>query len=183
MSEGTIFDELEQEVDESVLSELSRLTKKQLKLEKDIEKIEEDLKARKKELEEVSRVLIPSILNTSGLSEVRLASGEKLQVQDKLNASIADKNYTLAYRNMVNAEGGDAHATELVDSLFKSQIVIDGNDERVLNLLLDNDVVYDSKYSIHPQTLKKYCRERLEQGKLIPEGISVFQYQETKITK
>jgi hypothetical protein len=183
MSEGSILTEIEQEIEDSALSELSRLCEKQQGLEKAIEIMEKALADKKKELENVSRNLIPSILNTTGLSEVRLASGDKVVVQDKLNASITDKNYTLAYRNMINAEGGDTHAHEVIDSLFKSQIVIDGNDEEVLNLLLDNDVIYESKYSIHPQTLKKYCRDRLESGKTIPEGISVFQYQETKITK
>lgn len=183
MSEGSIFDQVEQEVDVTVLSELSRLAEKQQTLEKEIEATEKYLSDRKKELENVSRNLIPSILNSSGLSELRLSSGEKIVVKDKLSASIPDKNYTLAYRNMITAEGGDDHAQQIVDSLFKSQVIIDGNNEDVLNLLLDNDIIYESKYSIHPQTLMKYCRDRLESGKTIPEGISVFQFQETKITK
>lgn len=183
MSEGILFGEAEQDLDSSVLSELSRLADKQQLLEKELEMMEERIKEKKKELENVSRNLIPSILNSTGLSEVRLATGEKIIVSDKIAASIVDKNYTLAYRNMINEEGGDEHAHEVIDSLFKSQVVIDGVSDAVLDLLLDNDIPYDSKRSIHHQTLMKYCRDRLANGKTIPEGISVFQYQETKISK
>jgi hypothetical protein len=181
MSEEFLFGDVEQEVEDSVLGELSRLCEKMLVLEKEIESVEENLSLKKKELENISRNLIPSILNTAGLSEVKLNSGYKVIVQDKVASSIVNKNYTLAYRNMINEEGGDERAQEIVDSLFKSQIVIEDISEEVLDLLLDNDVPYDSKRSIHPQTLNKYCRDRLENGKTIPEGISVFQYQETKI--
>lgn len=183
MSEELVPGTLAIELDTSVLTELSRLADKHKILEKEIEIAEEKLAEKKKELENVSRNLIPSILNSTGLSEVRLATGEKIIIQDKLNASIANKNYTLAYRNMINEEGGDEHAQSVIDALFKSQIVIDGEDEEVLNLLLDNDIAYDSKKSIHHQTLTKYCRDRLANGKTIPEGISVFEYQETKISR
>lgn len=182
MSEEALFGVTEQSLDTSVLTELSRLADKHRILEKEIEMAEEKLAEKKKELENVSRNLIPSILNATGLSEVRLSTGEKIIIQDKLNASIANKNYILAYRNMINEEGGDEHAQSVIDALFKSQIVIDGEDESVLNLLLDNDIAYDSKKSIHHQTLAKYCRDRLANGKTIPEGISVFEYQETKIS-
>lgn len=183
MSQADIFDGLESGVEDSVLTELATLCTKQQLLEQEVIMAEERLKEKKKELENVSRNLIPSILNSTGLSEVRLSTGEKLQVQDKVMSSIVDKNYTLAYRNMINAEGGDDRATELIDSLFKSQVVIDQISDEVLDILLDHNIPYDSKRSIHHQTLNKYCRDRLASGKAIPEGISVFQYQETRITK
>jgi len=183
MSERFVFEEPEDNLDDSVLSELSRLADKQQLLEKELEVMEERLKEKKKELENVSRNLIPSILNSTGLSEVRLSSGEKIVVSDKIATSIVDKNYTLAYRNMINAEGGDAKAQETIDALFKSQVVIDGVSDEVLDILLDHDIPYDSKRSIHHQTLMKYCKDRLANGLTIPEGISVFQFQETKISK
>ena len=89
----------------------------------------------------------------------------------------------MAYQNMIKAEGGDKFAEEKIDDLFKTQIVIDEMADDVLNLLLDNNISYDKKKSIHPQTLKKYCQGKLDQGELIPEGISKFEYTETKIIK
>lgn len=149
----------------------------------------EELAARMKELQEthesISRTQIPSIFNELGLSEIRLASGEKVSVEDKLKASIADKNYLFAFKSMVEAEGGDENAEAQVRSLFKSKIIVDSDDtnEELLDVLLSLDIPYDVKHDIHHLTLAKYCKGRLGAGKPIPEGISVFQYQETKITK
>lgn len=185
MSEG-IVDELFSDVSENPpvdnLEALSVLVKEFRSIERDIEAAEEILKLKRKALEEVSRVKIPTILNTTGLSEIRLSTGEKIKIQDKVQASITEGNSTLAYRNMVNAQGGGDDAEAVIDSLFKSQVIIGDASDKVLNVLLDNDIDYETKRSIHHATLSKYCKERLAMGLQIPEGISVFQYQETKIS-
>jgi hypothetical protein len=183
MSEELNLESVDQEMmGGDKLDLLASLAKAYKKLEDEINFAEEELKLKKKDLESISREKIPSILNSTGMSEIRLSSGEKIKITDKVHASITDKNYTLAYRNMVNAEGGDEHAEGLIDSLFKAQLVIEDMSEKTRTILIDNDIAYEEKRSIHTQTLGKYCRERLESGKDIPEGISVFQYQETKIT-
>ena len=133
------------------------------------------------QLEYVSRVKIPSIFNDLQLSQIKLQTGEVVTVEDKVKASITDKNFTLAYRNMCIAEGGDYSAEEKVDSLFKSRVIIDSITDDTVGILIDNDIPYEIKREIHWQTLSKYCREKLEKGDTVPEGISVFQYQETKI--
>ena len=143
--------------------------------------IESKLKEKKEDFEQVSRVAIPSILNEVGLAELKLSTGEKVTIEDKLKASIANKNYALAYSNMVKHEGGDEEAKNMIDSLFKTKTILENVSEEILDLLLDKDVEYDIKKEIPWQTLNKYCKERLEQGKEVPEGISVFQYQVTII--
>lgn len=182
MSEEGIFDDVEPTAEGTTLEKLSELVSVYKDLEAKIVETEETLSRHKKELEDVSRNRIPTILNSTGLSEIRLSTGEKLKVEDKVQASITNANYTLAYRNMINAEGGDDDAVNKVDSLFKSQVILEDVSDKVLDLLLENEIAYDTKRSIHPATLKKYCKGLLEEGKAIPEGISVFQYQETKIT-
>ena len=180
MSEENLFDDVQPEEDKLVV--LSKLVKDYKSIEADIADIEAKLKERMEALQKISREAIPSILNSTGLSEIKLATGEKLKVEDKIQASIADKNYTVAYRNMIQAEGGDDNAEVKVDSLFKAQVVLEDVSDEVLEMLLEKDIAYEVKRSIHWQTLRKYCQGKLEDGKQIPEGISVFQYQETKIT-
>jgi hypothetical protein len=151
-------------------------------LQKDIEKQEEYLKSLNKEFEKVSRELIPGLLEEVGLSEIKLSTGEKVEVKNKLKASIADKNYLAAYRNMIILEGGDESAKEKVESLFKSGILIEGEvEDSLLEFLIEKGIPYELKKSIHPQTLKAYCEERRSKGFPIPEGISIYEYQETKI--
>ena len=181
MSEGTLFENVKEDLNGDSLKILSDLCDRYLSLKRGIEEREEELKTWKESLEEVSRISIPAIMNSSGLSDVRLATGQKIEVRDKLKASVTESNYSLAYRNMTNAEGGDANATKIVDSLFKSQVVIEDTSDEILELLLENEIPYETKRSIHWQTLHKYCREKLDKGEPIPEGISTFQYQETTI--
>jgi hypothetical protein len=150
-------------------------------LEKEISEIEEKLKSKKDQLLRVSRENIPSILNELLVSEIKLSTGEKIEVEDKLQASISNKNYFEAYQNMILNEGGDESAKEKINTLFKTQAVLNDSDEETLSILIEEGIGYDLKRTIHPQTLKKYCKELLESGKAIPQGISVFQYQETKI--
>lgn len=178
MSEESIFNENETSLNDSVLTQLKEMCDAYKSLKIEIAKKESELKEVKERFEQVSREHIPSLLNSHGLSEIKLASGEKVVVTDKVKASIANKNYIQAYRSMVEAEGGDA---EKVDALFKSQAVIEDVSDNILDILLEHDIPYESKKNIHHQTLNKYCKERLEQGLQIPEGISVFQFQETKI--
>lgn len=188
MSEETLFEPVV-EVTEDSLKTLQELSVRFQTLEKEIEGMEEALKKKKKDLEEVSRNSIPSLLNSYGLSEIRLSTGEKVEIQDKLKASVTNSNYLLAYRNMLELEKelvkDPEKAEEIVQDLFKSEIIVEESKDdyvdKLYDFLIEKEIPYSSKRSIHSQTLKKYCRGLLDQGLSIPEGISVFQYQETKI--
>ena len=179
MENTHLFDEPE-ELDQDSLLLLARLCLHYQNLSQEIEKMEEVLKDYKKKREAISMVRIPSLLNSVGLSELKLKSGEKLVVQDKVKANIAKKNINEAFAAMVEAEGGKE---DIVNSLFKTQLVVPEISDNLLDYLLEQGYTYDVQKTIHPQTLNKYCRERLSQGKNIPENITVFQYQETTIKK
>ena len=150
-------------------------------LQSELQELETKLKEKQKELEDVSRISIPNILNKLMLSELKLSTGEKIIVEEKIKASIAKKNTLLAYKNMILTEGGNKQAEEKVNSLFKTETVLENSTDETLQILINEGISYDLKRSIHHQTLSKYCRGLLESGKPIPEGIAVFQYQETKI--
>lgn len=159
----------------------------------------------KKEYDAIARDQLPSILGDIGLSSLSLASGETLEIKDKLEASISDKNYMLARANMIRVESYDKmiarqeiepipedkydevmgelsmEATESIDALFKKQLVIDNPTEELKEKILDMGIMYDNKYSIPWQTLRKYCSNQLAMGKSIPEGISVFEYSEAEL--
>lgn len=173
MSETDIFKE---DLTKDALTELKELCDKQKRLEKEVEQAEEFLKNKKLELQEVSFKQIPDLLNNFGLSEIRLSSGEKLEIKDKVKASISNKNYRFAYQSMIEEDG-----KELVDMLFREEIKLNGIEDNIIDLLIKNNVVYESEFAIHPSTLKKYCADKLAAGKKIPEGITCYTYKETKI--
>lgn len=151
-----------------------------------IETLEDVVKEFKKREERLSREIIPTILNSCFLSKITLRTGEEIEVEEKLKASISDKNYMSAFRNMVNAYKEENNcsnelAEDYINELFKTKLIIEDANEDTYNILIDNNIPYDIKKDIHWQTLRKYCQNRLDIGKKIPEDINVFQYQETKI--
>ena len=165
------------------LEHLKYLLKAHLSIEEQIEKTTEQLQILQKELEVISRQAIPTLLNGVNLSELRMESGEKVIIQEKVKASITKKNLYEAFAEMVTAEGGDKEAEEKINTLFKTKVVLPETDDALLQHFIEIGQPYDVQKTIHPQTLNKYCKERLHEGKEIPEHISVFQYQETKIKK
>lgn len=183
MSEEGLFKELEEipDLNSDTLSKLSNFCRLQKDLEIELERLEGMVQNKRKELEEVSRECIPSILNSKGLSEIRLSTGEKVIVEDKVKANIANKNILEVYKNMIKEEGGNENATNMIEGLFKTSLIVDKPTNDLTDLLITKGVEFENKKTIHPQTLKKYCKDKLGKGESIPEGISVYQYQETKI--
>lgn len=156
-----------------------------------IETLETIIKEYKKREEVLSREIIPTILNECFLSKIKLVTGEEIEIKEQLKVKIADKNYSQAFRNMVdqymkdNPEAKKEGAENYINELFKTKLTVNNDfiTEKTYQVLIDNEIPYDTKKDIHPQTLKKYCQDLVEQGKQIPEGINSFQYQETKIKK
>lgn len=146
--------------------------------------LEQVVKVYKEKERDISQVQIPTLLNENGLSKIALKEGKEIVVQDKVKGSITQGNKETAYKNMIQSEIDKGlpveEAKENIDSLFKSKIEIELDNE-IIQYLIDNDVLYETKRDIHYATLNKYCKEKLEKGETIPEGISHYEYQETKL--
>lgn len=150
-----------------------------------IETIEEVLKIYKDKERVLSRETVPGIMNENNLETLKLKSGEQCTARYEIKASISNKNYLRAYRNMISQrkkETGKSlkECEKEIDDLFKDSLIIKEDlSENLFDYLIDHGIPYDTKKEIHWATLKKYCKELLERGQRIPEGINVFQYQET----
>lgn len=167
-------------MEQDSLQKLNALVTRYEELESEIFMAENLLEDLNKELLAISRGRIPELLNEAQLSEVKIASGKKIVVKDKVHASIAKSRIHEAYTQMVEAEEDDT-AKEATRGLFKEQLTLSDTSEETKQMLIDSGVPYEEALTIHHQTLGKYCRQRLESGQTVPEAISVFQYQETKI--
>lgn len=204
------LDEVE-EIAQDNLQRLEKLCKQQMILENDnvdadmlseilttlerfdnimsIEMMKQVLAHYEKKLDRISQNYIPAIMNETGLQELTLKNGYKVIVEDKLRASISDKNNEQAYNSMINEKIKEGctkeEATLLINDLFKEQITITDNEiiADAKMLLFESNIEFDTKKNIHYQTLQKYCKEQLANGKEIPAGISHYEYQETKIKK
>lgn len=76
----------------SRLGELSTLAKKQLRLQAELINLEEQVKAKKRELMLVSCEDIPTLMAEVGLSKVALTDGSVITVGENLYASIPQRN-------------------------------------------------------------------------------------------
>jgi hypothetical protein len=185
----TLREESSVEAKDEILLELHKLEKIYL-TKISVATIEEVLKTYKAEEQLISQVLIPSILNECNLSEIKLTSGERIIIKDKVKSSIADKRIETAFAEMVNYECEKYDyktAYENINGLFKEKIILekltDEEKEIALEILVNNEIPYENKKEIHWQTLNSYVREKLDRGEVIPESINVFRYQETEIKK
>lgn len=149
-----------------------------------ISTLEEVVKKLKEKERKLSQILIPSILEEVNLKEIKLKSGEKITVNDKVKASITKDNKTLAYTNMIKDEMNKGfskeEATRNIDALFKTKLETEVNEE-LMTYCLEKNIPYDKSLNIAWQTLNKYCRDKLEAGESIPDGISHYEYKETKL--
>lgn len=163
-----------------------------------------------KEYEQIAREKVPAMLEKVGMTSVSLSTGETVEVKQVVQASISDKNYFDARNNMIKQYIADRvaeaiedgtlsekdgavldwdgkmeeiqmEATESIDALFTKQLTVSNPTDKLKELLLENDYEYDNKFAIAWQTLRKYCTEQLAQGRNIPDGISVFQYNEASL--
>ena len=169
----------EQEITKGALEQLSRLVDEFRQLELEEFRLKNELEDVKKKLERVSRESIPTILNDSGLSELKLSDGRKVVVKDQLKANIKKADLESAKQAMADLEDTE-EGKRYIEGLFAQKLFVDSSEE-VQQQLIEVGLPYTMDISIHHQTLAKYCRTLLESGRAIPEIISVFQYQETKI--
>jgi hypothetical protein len=139
----------------------------------------------KKRAEKLSRELIPTILNECGISSLTLSDGQKLTVVDEVKPSLAKERSAAAYQDMIRDEierGRTREEAEAnINEMWKRQVTISDIDNKKLSVLIDNAIPYNQEMSIHYQTLTKYCKTMLAEGRTISPEIKVYTYQETKI--
>ncbi len=148
------------------LEEVSELCTRQINLEDQLEHAEEAVERLKEELREIQEKQLPDLLKEKNLSEIRLASGEKLILQEKVFASIPVENKEPAHTWLREQGFGDL-IKNLVTLTFAR-----GEDNRaklILEELRSRGFEPQNNVSVHPQTLKAFAREQLANGKPLPE--------------
>lgn len=177
----------------NVLQRLADLVQTQLAYEKVVADLEWQLECEKKILNNISMEQIPALLRASGLSRVKLATGETVELKEDINVTIKDKD---AFFQFLKSRG-DAE-------LIKTQLAIgkvDGTKmSELYSFLMNKEYPYEADMSVHSQTTKSYFRKAcgfdvkeeereagIRSGKYLdpaqlPEFAKVFTLTKTKIT-
>lgn len=163
------------------LTEVAQLAARQIEIEDAIAATEEQLKALNSELVRVRDHELPLALSEHGLSEIAMADGSRVKVQEIVRASIPKDARDAAYAWLVTAGHGDLIKHEVSASFGRGE---DEQAEAALEALRTLGLGVEDKRSVHPGTLSAFVREQIEAGAAVPmDLLGVYIGRQAKITR
>lgn len=142
------------------------LANDQYKLENEIEKAEEQLKAKKAEYIELSQKTLPTLMGSLGLSSLESQDKKwKLTVNPFYDAKIDDTNRGSCFSWLIE-NGHGALIKHTVSCEFDRETHEEV--EKLRKVLTDAGFDYEDVMKVHPQTLKAFVKEQLEAGAPFP---------------
>jgi len=160
------------DVTDGELSIVSTLANKQLKLATNVAELEAELKAKKEELRLTSEQELPDAMQSAGLTQITLSTGEKISINEFYNAHISKANQETAYQWLI--ENGH-------EGLIKNEVLLKfGREESVVveetvSALQSRGLSPEVRQSVHPSTLKAFVKEQFISGNDIPtEPFSIY---------
>jgi len=150
------------------INSLANQVKKLKALEDEIQDDEELIKKKKKNLEQISGEIIPTMLSEMGLSSLKLADGSSVDVKQNYSASISIANREKAYSWLRHNGLGDIIKNEVTVSFGRGE---DNKAATYANLALGQGYQPTQKLKVEPMTLKALVRERIESGNSLPTDI------------
>ena len=137
----------------------------------------------KEKRDDLSRNKIPAIMQNAGLTEIKIPSGQKLTVEDKLRVSIPeDEAKQKAAFDFLIGNG--------FEEAIKTQAIIPDPNEWIIESLKELGLTFSKVSSVHHATLAAAFRDilGLKKGSVqrvsreeIPEYFSLYMYKETKL--
>ena len=177
MKEEIKMNELEQQMEQDQtdvidqtknINSLATQVKRLKALEDEVKNDEELLKKKKKNLEQISGELIPTLLSEMGLSSLKLSDGSSVDVKQHYSASISVANREKAYSWLRQNDLGDIIKNEISVSFGRGE---DNKAADYANLAKGQGYQPTQKLKVEPMTLKALVRERIEAGKDVPTDI------------
>ncbi len=171
-----IFDQMEEDFEQSLSSGVEKLDQAGLQTvaelarkirdeEEYISSLESDLKKAKKGLMKLTDEDLPTMLAEIGLSSMKLDDGSEVTVKQTYGASILVDNRPVAYE-WLREKGYDDIIKNTVACQFGR-----GEDDKAsaFKAIAEKEGHYaEQKTEIHPQTLRAFVKERVENGDDFP---------------
>ena len=173
--------ELDKNLSDNRLKDVSFWAEKQVDLEKQLKELEVTISTMKKEFREISEQKLPDAMRECNLSEIKLANGTKISVQQFYSARIGKEQQEIAF-DWLKKNGHEDIIKNVVSVQFGR-----GEDEKaddLLNNLQSRGLSPATKRWVEPMTLKAFVREQIQKGVDLPfETFSVYVGQKSKISK
>jgi len=154
-----------EKLDQQGLTSVAALARKIRDAEERIESLEKDLKAEKKVLLKLTDEDMPAMLAEIGISSFSLDDGSQVEVKQTYGASILVENRPAAYEWL--RDNG-------YDDIIKNSVICQfgrGEDDQASSFAAfaqQQGYVPEQKTEIHPQTLRAFVKERVEEGDAFP---------------
>ena len=151
--------------------------------EDEIAALEDQLKNKKAEAEDIGSRVIPELLAEQGLSEIKLADGSKVSVKKEFRATVPkdDIKRESALQWLRDQGLGDIIKNNVTVSFGKGE---DDKAEQLLQLAVDNGFEPQQKSDVAWNTLSALYQERIEAGLDMPsDSFSLWIKDKTKISR
>jgi hypothetical protein len=164
----------------SDLQRVATMARQLTEVQDAISELTERLSEAKREERRISEEDLPQLMAEVGLSELTLASGEKVEITEQVQAAITEANLPAAVNWLVEHGFG---------GIVKTRIMVDYDyTERGEALAAFQEQAQyhqtELKETVHPATLKSFVREQLEAGNNVPMDLfSVHPFSKAKIKR
>lgn len=145
------------------LSEISALAEKQLRLEGEVDAIEQQLKDKKEELRKVEQDQLPAAMKAARLSSFTLESGQVVSVKEDLSISVPKKRKA----DIIRKVREDFGHPELISSVISVEVE-KGKDNvagEAMHQLAELGLEPSRAEDIKTPSLKKLLLDRRKEGK------------------
>lgn len=156
---------------------LKKLGERAVELEKLITVKESELAVMEKDLKDLTTLILPEMFDEIGITSVTLSNGKTLEVKKKVTGRVVDEGECYQW---LDENGHSAIMKKEYTMSYRA-----GEDTtEVETLLRQKGIAFTQKLAIHPSTLKKFIKERLEEGDNIPfKPFGIYEYKEVEMTK
>ena len=153
------------------------------KKEDEVAELEEKLKAKKEERDDISSRVIPELLAEQGLQEIKLADGSKVSVKKEFRATLPkdDLRREGAYQWLRDQGLGDIIKNNVTVSFGKGE---DNKANQLVDLAVANGFTPQQKSDVAWNTLTALYEERVKAGLDMPSDVfSLWIKDKTKISR
>ena len=153
------------------------------KKEDEVAALEEKLKAKKEERDDISSRVIQELLAEQGLQEIKLADGSKVSVKKEFRATLPKDDLTreAAYQWLRDQNLGDIIKNNVTVSFGKGE---DNKANQLVDLAVANGFTPQQKSDVAWNTLTALYEERVKAGLDMPSDVfSLWIKDKTKISR
>ena len=151
--------------------------------EDELVSLEEQVKNKKEEIDEISSRIIPELLAEQGLSAIKLADGSNVSVKKEFRCTLPkdEVKRQQAYEWLRNEKLGDIIKNNVFVTFGKGE---DDKAKQLLDLAAENGYEPQQKSDVAWMTLTALFRERIEAGLDMPSDVfNTWIKDKTKITR